>query len=87
MNNGFLWSQMGVSPTKMTIQKNIEKYKNKGSSLNLNKVRSSRKRTERTKKNINLQEKLINDPRISARNNGLDISKTTFNRSSKRYLK
>ena len=59
-----------------------------GSSLNLNKDRSGRRRTERTQKNINLlKEKLIEDPRISVRKNGLDISKSTFNRITKNDLK
>ena len=34
-----------------------------------------------------LQKKLIEDPRVSARNNGLDISKSTFNLITKRDLK
>ena len=43
----------------MTIWKNVKKYKTEGSSLNLNKDRSGRRRTERLKENINLlQEKL-----------------------------
>ena len=67
-----------VSPTKITIWKNVIKYKTEGSSLNLNK---DRRRTERTQENITFfQEKLIEDPRISARKNGLGISKSTFNR-------
>ena len=54
----------------------------------LNKDRSCRRRTERTQENINfLQEKLIKDLRISAINNGLDISKSTFNRITKHDLK
>ena len=41
-----------------------------------------------TQDNINLlQERLIEDPRISATENGLDISKSTFNRINKRDLK
>ena len=56
--------------------------------MNLDKDRSGRRRTERTQENINLlQEKLIEDPRISARKNGLDISKSSFNRITKRDLK
>ena len=56
--------------------------------LNLNKDRSGRRRTERTQDNINfLQEKLIEDLRISARMNGFVISKSTFNRITKRDLK
>ena len=42
-----------VSPTKMTICKNVKKYNTEGSSLNLNKYRSGRGRTERTKENTN----------------------------------
>ena len=61
-----------VKPTKMTIWKNVKKYKTEGSSLNLGKSRSGRRRTECTRENINLlQERLIED--IRARNNGLDI--------------
>ena len=45
-------------------------------------------RTERTLENINLlQEKLIDDPSISAGMNGLDISKSTFDRITKHDLK
>ena len=77
-----------VSPTKMTFWKNVEKYKTETSSLDLNKYRSCRRRTERTQENINLlQEQVIEDPRISARKNGLEISKNTFNRITKRALK
>ena len=68
-----------VSPTKMTVWKDVKKYKTGGSSLNLNKYHSGRKRTERAQENINLlQEKLFEDQRVSARKNGLDISKSTF---------
>ena len=64
------------------------KYKTKGSSLNLNKDRSDRSRTELTQEIIDLlQEKFIEDPRISARRIGLDISKSTFNRIPKHDLK
>ena len=57
-------------------------------SLNLNKDLSGRRRTERTQENTNLlQEKLIEDTRISARKNGSEISKSTFNRITKRDLK
>ena len=42
-------------------------------------------KTKIAQENFNLiQEKLIEYPRISARKNGLDISKSTFNRISKR---
>ena len=52
-------------------------YKTEGSSLNLNK---GRRRTERIQEIINLpQEMLIENPRVSARKNDMDISKSTFN--------
>ena len=66
----------------------FKKYKSERSSLSLSEGRSSRRRTERTRENINLlQEKLIEDPRISARRNRLDIYKITFIRITKRDLK
>ena len=72
-----------VASTKITILIFFNKYKSQGSSLNLNKDRLGRRRTERTQKNILLllQENLIKEPRISARNNCLAIGKSTFNRS------
>ena len=54
--------------------------------MNIN--RSGRRRTERVRKNINLlQEKLLEDPIISDRKNGLGISKSTFNRITERDMK
>ena len=41
-----------VSPTKMTIWKNVKKYKTKRSSLDPNKVRSGRRRTKIHKKTL-----------------------------------
>ena len=67
--------------TKLAIWRNVTKYKTEGSNLNLIKG------TELTQENINLQEKLNEYPRISARKNGLDNSKSTFNRITKRDLK
>ena len=62
-----------VPPTNMTIWKNVKECKTEGSSLNLNNDRLGRRRTERTQENINLQEKLIEYPKISARKNCSDI--------------
>ena len=57
-------------------------------SLNINKDHSGGRRTQRTQgNNIFLQEKLIMDPRISAKKNGLDISKSAFNQITKRDFK
>ena len=54
----------------MIIWKNAKKYKTERSSLNLNKDRLCRRRTERKQENNHfLQENLIEDPRISARKN------------------
>ena len=53
-----------VSSAKMMSWKNDKKYKTKGSSRNLSRNGSGRRRTERTQEDINLQEKLIEDPRI-----------------------
>ena len=51
------------------------KYNTEGSWLNLNKDRSGHRKTERIQENINLpQEKLIENPRMSARKNDMDIS-------------
>ena len=51
-----------VLTTNMTIQKNVRKYKTEGSSLNLSKDHSGRRRTECTQEKINLlQEMLIED--------------------------
>ena len=59
------------SPTKKTIWKNVRKFKNEGTTMNSNKNRSDRKKTARTRKNINLVlEHLLEDPNISARRNG-----------------
>ena len=75
-----------ASPTNMTIRKNVKKYL--GSSSNLNQDRSGHRRANRTMRNNNLlQENLIEDPRTSARKNGLDISMYTFNRITELDLK
>lgn len=69
------------SPTKMTIWRNVAKYRTEGTSLNLNKRRSGRKRTGRTEENIQrVHQALTETPHISARKSGLDISKSTFSR-------
>ena len=80
--------QDNVSPIKMTIWKIVKKYNTERSSFNINKDRSGRRITERTQEIINLlQDKLIEDPIIPAKKNGLDNNKNTFNRITKRKLK
>ncbi|KAF2351096.1 Protein of unknown function DUF4817 [Trinorchestia longiramus] len=70
------------SPTKMTIWRNVTRYRTEGTSLNLNKGRSGRKRTsERSEENVRIvQGALTENPQISARKSGFDVTKSTFNR-------
>ncbi|KAF2357615.1 Protein of unknown function DUF4817 [Trinorchestia longiramus] len=69
------------SPTKMTIWRNVTKHRTEGTSLNLNKGRSGRKRTGRSEENVRIvQGALTENPQISARKSGLDVTKSTFNR-------
>ncbi|KAF2351868.1 Protein of unknown function DUF4817 [Trinorchestia longiramus] len=69
------------SPTQMTIWKNVTRYKTEGTSLNLNKGRSRLKRTGRSEENVRIvQGALPENPQISARKSGLDVSKSTFNK-------
>ncbi|KAF2360075.1 Protein of unknown function DUF4817 [Trinorchestia longiramus] len=69
------------SPTKMTIWRNGTRYRTEGTSLNLNKGRSGRKRTGRSEENVRIvQGALTENPQISARKSGLDVTKSTFNR-------
>ncbi|KAF2365939.1 Protein of unknown function DUF4817 [Trinorchestia longiramus] len=76
------------SPSKVTIWKNVRKYKTEGTSLNLNKGRSSRKSTERAPKNVEIvHQALLVNPDISSRKNGLGKSKSIFNRIVKLELK
>ena len=77
-----------VSSNKIPISKNAKKYKTEGCSLNLNKDRAGRRRTEHTQEIINLLlEKLVEATRILARKNDLNINKSRFKRITKRDLK
>ncbi|KAF2368920.1 Protein of unknown function DUF4817 [Trinorchestia longiramus] len=69
------------SPTKMIIWRNVTKYKTEGTSLDLNKSRSGWKRTGLSEENVRIvQGALTENPQISARKRGLDVTKSTFNR-------
>ncbi|KAF2355449.1 Protein of unknown function DUF4817 [Trinorchestia longiramus] len=69
------------SPTKMTIWRDVTRYRTEGTSLNLNKGRSGRKRTGRAEENVRIvQGAFTENPQISARKSGLDVTKSTFNR-------
>ncbi|KAF2348566.1 Protein of unknown function DUF4817 [Trinorchestia longiramus] len=69
------------SPTKMTIWRNVTRYRTKGTSLNLNKSRSGLKKTGRSEENVRIvQGALTENPQICARKSGLDVTKSTFKR-------
>ena len=68
-------------PAKTTILENVRKYSNHGTSLNRNKNNSGRRRTARSRDNVEaVRHVLEQNPEVSSRRNPVDISKTTFNR-------
>lgn len=68
-------------PCKRTIWKNWRKYRQSGTSLNLNKGNSGRLITTRTQRNVRRVLNTVREnPRISCRRNTLGISKSSFNR-------
>ena len=72
LNDAF---RMEIRQLRWTFRKMLKNTKSERSSLYLSRYHSGRRRTKHAKKNFYLlQEKLINDPRISARKNGLEIS-------------
>ena len=75
-------------PATSTILRNCRKYQETGTSQNLNKGRSGRRRTVRTDANIQAVRDLLNqDPQTSARRNGLGINYTSFNRITRLELR
>ena len=69
------------NPSRNTILRNANKYQNEGTSKNLNKGRSGRRRTGRSQHNINLVRRAINrNGQISARRNTVGLPSATFNR-------
>ncbi|KAF2355293.1 Protein of unknown function DUF4817 [Trinorchestia longiramus] len=55
-------------PSKVTIWKNVRKYKTEGNSLNLNKGQSGRRSTERAPENVEIvHQALLSNPDISSR--------------------
>ena len=68
-------------PSKSTIERNVLKYQRDETSLYRNKGNSGRKRTVRSEQNIEaVRNQLEVDPHVTARRNGLGLSKSTFNR-------
>ena len=75
-------------PANRTIQQNARKYEEEGTSLNVNKGRSGRRRTVRTLEAVNqVRELLENQPRgISCRRNPINITKSSFHNIVKKVL-
>ena len=69
-------------PNRNPPHKNVQKYLNRGTSLNRNSSSCGRKRTGRSQENIDVvQEELINNPdSISCRRNNSGLPSATFNR-------
>ena len=78
-----------LPPVGSTICRNFTKYNQHGTSLNRNAVRSGRPKSGRSNENIDrVQEALEDNPdNIACRQNGLGLSKSTFNRICKIDLK
>ena len=75
-------------PNKTTIWKNVRKYREEGTSLNLNRGRSGRKKTARSDANIAAVRMLLDEnPNVSGRRNPLQLSQVTFQRICKFDLK
>ena len=72
-------------PSKSTIWRNVQKHFSSGTSHNRNKGNSGKSRVARSEENVasvrNLLEK--NPENVSARRNGLGISRSSFNRITK----
>ena len=75
---------MRQPPHVTTIRRLLQKFHRLGTVQNQNPGNSGRNRTARTPKNIALvQQALAENPRISARRNGIGLSKSTFNEITK----
>ena len=78
-------------PARITVYRNLEKYRNQGKSQNLNKGHSGRPRTGRSRHNIKavrhrLDEARQNGERVSSRRNGTGMPHATFNRITRMAL-
>ena len=68
-------------PAKSTIYRNVKKYSEEGTSLNLNKGRSGRRRTVRTQENIaRVRQGLEQNPNLSTRRNDFEMSQSSVHR-------
>ncbi|CAH1786147.1 unnamed protein product, partial [Owenia fusiformis] len=76
-------------PARSTILRNVRKYQEAGTSLNLNKGNSGRRRTGRSEENVErVRTRLHENPRdTSARRNGIGLPQATFNRITRLDLR
>ena len=76
-------------PSKSTIWRNVQKYLSSGTSHNRNKGNSGRRRVARSEENVAAVRNLLeeNPENVSARRNGLGISRSSFNRITKFELR
>ena len=76
-------------PCKSTIDRNVKKYLEHGTSLNLNRQFSGRRRTARSGQNIaDVREEMLANPRnFSLRRNNLNLSRCTIQRIISQDLK
>lgn len=74
-------------PCNSTIRKNVEKYRQHGTSLNLNKQFSGRRKSVRTPENIEMvRDHLQENPQVSVRRNGLGLHRSSLHRIIKHDL-
>lgn len=78
-------------PTRPTVYANVRKYRNTGTSQNLNKGHSGHRRTGRSPQNIQAVQEALQQQqdgrRISSRRNGLGMAQSTFNRITRLDLR
>ena len=68
-------------PSRSTFFRNVEKYSNEGTSLNLNRGNSGITRAACSTKNIDaVRDLLEQNPHVSARRNPIPISRSSLNR-------
>ena len=82
----FHWRfQEKVSPANGTVWKNAKNYEKKGTSLNITKGKSGRRRTVRAEKTMEVVRFYVesNAEIVSCRLNGLALSASTFNKIMK----
>ena len=85
-----IWRQQWpgiVPPDPTTIRRNFRKYQAHGTSLNMNKGRSGRRKTARRAVNIRRVRRSLNrNGSTSSRRNGLSIPKSSFSRIIRKDL-